>query len=154
MARRLLRVLGASILAFALLISSAATLAQAATHPFPGAQIIAIAKSYVGKVRYVDGGASPRTGFDCSGYTQYVYARAKAGKLPHNAEAQWRLNSMHRVSAAHARPGDLVFYRSGGYSYHVAIYAGHHMQYAAATPRDGIRYQQIWSSDVVYGHLS
>ena len=58
---------------------------------------------------------------------------------------------MRRISAQHARPGDLVFYLSGANAYHVAIYAGHHMQYAAATPRDGIRYQAVWSSAVQYG---
>jgi cell wall-associated NlpC family hydrolase len=58
---------------------------------------------------------------------------------------------MRRISAAHARPGDLVFYLSGGSAYHVAIYAGHGMQYAAATPHDGLRYQPVWSSAVQYG---
>jgi cell wall-associated NlpC family hydrolase len=57
---------------------------------------------------------------------------------------------MRLVSAAHARPGDLVFYLSGGSAYHVAIYAGHGMQYAAATPQDGLRYQSVWSSAVQY----
>jgi cell wall-associated NlpC family hydrolase len=57
---------------------------------------------------------------------------------------------MRRVSRAAARPGDLIFYLGGGGAYHVAIYAGHDMQYAAATPRDGIRYQHIWSSHVEF----
>lgn len=116
-------------------------------------RIIAVAKRYVGKARYREGGGSPKSGFDCSGYTKYVYAVAHAGSLPHNANGQRVMKRMKRVSAAHARPGDLVFYQSGGHSFHVAIYAGHHKQYAAATPRDGIRYQPIWSRAVVYGHL-
>jgi hypothetical protein len=119
--------------------------------PPAGERIVAIAKRYVGKARYAQGGASPRTGFDCSGYTKWVFAHAHVASLPHNTEAQRRAHGMRPVSARHARPGDLVFYMSGGRSYHVAIYAGHHMQYAAATPRDGIRHQAVWSSAVQYG---
>jgi hypothetical protein len=113
-------------------------------------RVIAEARKYVGRSPYVDGGTTPR-GFDCSGYTQYVYAHAGAPRLPRTAEQQRR--AMRRVSAAAARPGDLVFYLSGGAAYHVAIYAGHGMQYAAATPRDGLRYQAVWSSAVQYGTL-
>jgi cell wall-associated NlpC family hydrolase len=124
--------------------------AQVQSHASPGARIVAIAKRYVGKARYRNGGASPRQGFDCSGYTKYAYARANVATLPHNTESQRHARGMRRIPAARARPGDLVFYLSGGSAYHVAIYAGHHMQYAAATPRDGIRYQQVYSSNVVY----
>lgn len=115
-------------------------------YPPPGQRIITVAKGLVGD-RYVEGGASP-SGFDCSGYTQYVYDHAHVKRLPHNAETQMR--EMRRVRRAHARPGDLVFYLRGGYAYHVAIYAGHGWQYAAATPRDGVRYQRVWSRDVRY----
>lgn len=130
----------------------AAVPATAATGTTPAAKrIVAVAKKYVGHARYVEGGASPKRGFDCSGFTKYVYAKAGAGTLPHNAEAQRRMKGMHRVSAGKARAGDLVFYSRP--AFHVAIYAGKHMQYAAATPRDGIRYQRVWSSDVTYGRL-
>jgi cell wall-associated NlpC family hydrolase len=120
-------------------------------YPPAGTRIIVVAKRYVGVARYVEGGASPK-GFDCSGYTRYVYSQAKVKTLVHNAESQRR--SMKRISAGSARPGDLVFYLSGGSAYHVAIYAGHGMQYAAATVRDGIRYQRVWSSSVVYGTVT
>jgi cell wall-associated NlpC family hydrolase len=116
-------------------------------YPPPGQRVIDVARRFVG-APYVDGGASPR-GFDCSGYTMYAYAHAHVHQLPHNTEAQ--MLSMRRISRAHARPGDLVFYLRGGLAYHVAIYAGHGRQYAAATPRDGVRYQPVWSSAVRYG---
>jgi cell wall-associated NlpC family hydrolase len=119
----------------------------------PGNRIIAVAKRYVGHARYIEGGASPK-GFDCSGYTKYAYAVAKVATLPHNAEGQRAMRSMRRISASSARSGDLVFYLSGGSAYHVAIYAGHGMQYAAATPQDGIRYQAVWSRAVQYGTLT
>lgn len=141
----------AMVLALATLLTlTVVDAGPASAAPGPGARIVAIAKRYVGHARYVEGGASPRHGFDCSGYTMYAYAKAKVRRLPHNAEAQRRLHGMRRIARAKARPGDLIFYLSGGYAYHVAIYAGHGMQYAAATPRDGIRYQHIWSRHVEF----
>jgi hypothetical protein len=115
----------------------------------PGARAARLAKRFVGN-RYAEGGASPRTGFDCSGFTMYVYSRAGVAALPHNAEQQRHVRYMHRVARASALPGDLIFYFSGGPAYHVAIYAGHGYQYAAATPRDGVRYQPIWSNNVEF----
>jgi len=144
------RTLLALAVAGATLLSLLVVAGPAAAAPGPGARIVAIAKRYVGHARYVEGGATPRHGFDCSGYTMYVYEKAKVRRLPHNAEAQRHLHGMHRIRRAKARPGDLIFYLSGGYAYHVAIYAGHGMQYAAATPRDGIRYQHIWSRQIEF----
>jgi cell wall-associated NlpC family hydrolase len=122
---------------------------RAVTHYFPppGVRIISVAKRYVGTSPYVEGGASPR-GFDCSGYTKYSYAQARVRTLTHNAEAQRR--SMRRLARSNARPGDLVFYMSGGTAYHVAIYAGRGWQYAAATVKDGVRHQRVWSTNVQY----
>ena len=124
---------------------------RSVTHfqPGPGDRVIIVAKRYVGRSPYVEGGTTP-SGFDCSGYTKYAYAQAHVRTLARTAEGQRTMSSMRRISAASARPGDLVFYMSGGYAYHVAIYAGHGMQYAAATVRDGIRYQPVWSSAVQY----
>jgi len=114
-----------------------------------GTRIITAARKYYrARVPYVEGGSTPR-GFDCSGYTQYVYREARVSKLPRTAEQQRR--SVRHISRANARPGDLVFYLSGGSAFHVAIYAGHGMQYAEATVQDGLRYQPVWSSAVQYG---
>jgi cell wall-associated NlpC family hydrolase len=127
-----------------------ATAAARAHHRLPpGRRIMRIARSLVGD-RYTYGGASPRTGFDCSGLTKYVYARARIARLPHNAEGQLRMPHMRRIRPGRARPGDLVFYMSGGSAYHVAIYAGHHRQIAAATPRQGVVRQIVWSKRVQY----
>jgi cell wall-associated NlpC family hydrolase len=115
-----------------------------------GHRVVDIAKRYVGKARYTYGGASPRRGFDCSGYVLYTYQRARIAHLPHNTDGQRHARHMRRIPRSQARPGDLIFYMSGGSSYHVAIYAGHGWQYAAADERDGIRYQRIWSSAVEF----
>jgi cell wall-associated NlpC family hydrolase len=116
----------------------------------PGARVVALARRYVGRARYVTGGDSPKTGFDCSGFTRYLYQRARVAVLPHVAQDQRFVRGMHVIARRQARPGDLVFYLSGGSAFHVAVYAGRGWQYAAATPRDGIRFQRVWSSAVEY----
>ncbi len=121
-----------------------ATLARYANQ---GSRIVAIAKPYVG-ARYSYGASGPHS-FDCSGYARYVFAKADVASLPHNAESQ--RHHVRHISRAAAKPGDLVFYLSGGSAYHVAIYAGHGMQYSAATPRQGVVYAKIWSHNVQFG---
>jgi cell wall-associated NlpC family hydrolase len=80
--------------------------------------VVAFAASFVGKVPYVWGGASP-SGFDCSGFTMYCWANFGVG-LPHNAAAQQAMSAP--VSAAQAQPGDLVFF--GSPIHHVGMYVG------------------------------
>jgi cell wall-associated NlpC family hydrolase len=72
-------------------------------------------------VPYVWGGAQPGGGFDCSGLTMWSWGRAGVN-LPHSAQAQY--DSIEHISLASLQPGDLVFYASGGYIYHVVMYVG------------------------------
>lgn len=120
-----------------------------AVAPSRGTRIVTEARKLVGKARYVSGGTSPATGFDCSGYTQYVYRHAHVASLPRTAEQQ--RHAVRIIASSKARTGDLVFYLAGPSAYHVAIYAGHGMQYSAATEADGLVYQHVWSSAVQYG---
>ena len=78
--------------------------------------VVGIAEQYLG-VPYVWGGASP-SGFDCSGFTMYVYAQVGVS-LPHNAAAQYGYGSP--VSRGNLAPGDLVFFDGLG---HVGLYVG------------------------------
>jgi peptidoglycan DL-endopeptidase CwlO len=78
--------------------------------------VVSIAMRYLG-VPYVWGGASP-AGFDCSGFTMYVYAQVGVS-LPHNAAAQFGYGTP--VSRSQLAPGDLVFFDGLG---HVGIYVG------------------------------
>ena len=76
-----------------------------------------IALHYLG-IPYLWGGASPATGFDCSGLVMYVYAQLGIS-LPHYAAAQYQLGSP--VSRDQLAPGDLVFFDALD---HVGIYIG------------------------------
>src|SRR4029079_19638491 len=69
---------------------------------------------------YVFGSTGPRS-FDCSGLTRYAFRQAGV-KLAHQSTAQARRG--RSVSRKRARPGDLFVFWSGGYAYHVAVYAG------------------------------
>lgn len=72
-------------------------------------------------VPYEWGGASPGGGFDCSGLTMWAWGRAGVN-LPHSAAEQYAV--VAHVSMADLQPGDLIFYASGGYIYHVIMYIG------------------------------
>jgi hypothetical protein len=86
--------------------------------PFPiGYRAARLARRWLG-VGYRWGGSSPSSGFDCSGFTSYVYGRLGV-RLPHNAAAQLGLGTP--VPRARLRPGDLLFFNGLG---HVGMYVG------------------------------
>jgi cell wall-associated NlpC family hydrolase len=82
-----------------------------------GLRAARLARRWLG-VGYSWGGSSPATGFDCSGFTSYVYRRLGV-ELPHNAAAQF--GTGQPVNRSRLRPGDLLFFRGLG---HVGIYVG------------------------------
>lgn len=85
-------------------------------------------------IPYVWGGTS-MSGFDCSGLTQYVYA--KFGKsLPRTAAAQSL--ATQPVSMNNLKPGDLLFWGGRGSAYHVAIYIGGDNFVAAPAPGQNV----------------
>ena len=92
-----------------------------------GSGIVATAKQYLG-TRYVYGGAAPG-GFDCSGFTMYVY-KQYGYSLPHTASGQWQSGLGTRVySIGSLQPGDLVFFNdpsrnAGKACSHAGIYVG------------------------------
>lgn len=107
--------------------------------------VLQTASQYLG-VPYVYGGASPETGFDCSGLTQYVFARHGIN-LPHQSEAQraWAQANGTQVTAEDAQPGDLMWHYG-----HVGIYAGDGMILHAPTPGDVVRIQSAAYSSFEY----
>jgi cell wall-associated NlpC family hydrolase len=85
--------------------------------------VVAAAASVIG-TPYVWGGASPETGFDCSGLVQWSYAQAGV-RLPRTTGEQVHVGV--DVPVAGIKPGDLVFSRGGKPTHdlgHVAIYVG------------------------------
>ena len=93
--------------------------------------IIATAKQYIG-VPYVWGGSTP-SGFDCSGYIQYVFGKHGIS-LPRTSAQQYTVGTW--VSKSDLRPGDLVFYNTSGSGVsHLGIYIGNGQFIHASTSR-------------------
>lgn len=111
-----------------------------ANPPYPGydpATIVSIAMQYLGSP-YVYGGASP-AGFDCSGFTQFVFAHVGIS-LPHSSSAQGRMTA---IAPEAAMAGDLVITDGGG---HVGIYLGDGTMIHASTPSTGVKISKPWGS--------
>ena len=108
----------------------------------PATSVLGVAAQYAG-VPYVWGGTTP-SGFDCSGYTQYVFNKIGI-HLPRTAEEQRA--AVTRVSTP--QPGDLVFF--GSPAYHVGIYAGGGMMWDAPHSGAVVSKRAIWTSAVTYG---
>lgn len=120
-----------------------ATVAEPATSApavAANSSIIGIASQYVG-VPYVSGGTTP-DGFDCSGFTSYVYAQAGIS-LPRTSGDQRYAGTV--ISQADAQPGDLIW--SPG---HIAIYAGDGMQIDAPRPGKTVQFRPIWQSNPTF----
>jgi peptidoglycan DL-endopeptidase CwlO len=94
--------------------------------------VVAIALQYLG-IPYVWGGSSPSTGFDCSGFTSYVFAQVGVS-LPHHAASQFAYGTP--VSYDQLAPGDLVFFSGLG---HVGIYIGNNQFVHAPHTGDVVR---------------
>jgi cell wall-associated NlpC family hydrolase len=75
-------------------------------------------------IRYRRGGREPSTGFDCSGFVQYVFAQALGIDLPDNSISQAEAGV--RVARTELKTGDLVFFHTRGKGIsHVGIYLDH-----------------------------
>jgi cell wall-associated NlpC family hydrolase len=81
------------------------------------AKVVKFARHLLG-IPYVYGGMSPQSGFDCSGFTRFVYAHFGI-TLPHYSGAQSDRGS--RVARWGLRPGDLLFFDGLD---HVGMYIG------------------------------
>jgi cell wall-associated NlpC family hydrolase len=110
-----------------------------------GSPVASLAYRYVG-ARYVHGGSSP-SGFDCSGFTSYVYRKAIGKSLPRTSSGQKAEGRV--VSRSQARPGDIIW--SPG---HVAIYIGHGKQIEAARPGVGVVKRAIWQDNPRFVRIS
>ncbi len=113
-----------------------------------GERIVHIAASKKG-APYRYGADGPRA-FDCSGFTKWVFGKL-GRRLPHSAAMQAR--KVRHVRARDRRRGDLVFFRSGGHVYHVAIYAGRHRVWHSPRPGERVHRARIWTRSVSFGRV-
>ena len=111
-----------------------------------GATILKVAAKYVG-TPYVFGGETPR-GFDCSGYTSYVF-RQLGVELPRTSQAQKAFADT--ISPEDRQVGDLMFWQGGGIN-HVAIYAGDGLMWDSPRPGRRVGKVGIWGNPT-YGRV-
>ncbi|WP_223411011.1 C40 family peptidase [Occultella gossypii] len=104
------------------------------------AAVIDIAYRYVG-TPYVYGGGTP-SGFDCSGFTSYVFAQVGIS-LPRSSSAQRGAGTI--VSASEAQPGDLIWWPG-----HVGIYLGGNQHIAARNPGTPLTAGPIYRSNPTF----
>ena len=101
-----------------------------------GQAIADFALQFVG-YPYVYGGSSP-SGFDCSGFTSYVY---KQFGYSINRTASTQLDNGYAVSMSELQPGDLVMFKKGSTSKratHVGLYIGNNQFVHASTSSVGV----------------
>lgn len=103
--------------------------------------LINTAKSFIG-TPYVWGGKTP-SGFDCSGFTSYVYQQATGKSIGGYTVAQESAGQHESVQAASA--GDLLFWGNQGSTYHVGIYLGNNQYIAAPQPGESVKVANISS---------
>jgi len=76
-------------------------------------------------VRYVRGGNSAEEGFDCSGFTRYIFENSLGLILPRRADEQASAPGLLAVKREDLQPGDLVFFNTLRRTFsHVGIYVG------------------------------
>jgi len=123
---RMRHVYALPLLLAALLVSSLLVLVPPADAAMSRAQRVGVAldivRAQVGDP-YRYGAAGPNA-FDCSGLVYYSYRKAGFSHTPRTSGALARFT--HRIKRSNMRPGDLVFFTSGGSVYHVAVFARWH----------------------------
>ncbi|MDD7389875.1 MAG: SH3 domain-containing C40 family peptidase [Lachnospiraceae bacterium] len=121
--------------------SSGSTSSTGSSSASAGASIAATAQKYVGKLPYVWGGTSLKSGADCSGFTQSIY-KLYGVSIPRTSTSQ--AAGGRSISRSQLQVGDLVFYKNGGSSIcHVAIYIGNGKIVHEANSRDDCKISNI-----------
>lgn len=119
-------------------------------------KIVSSAISFSG-IKYKYGGKSPATGFDCSGFTNYVFNQ---NGISMSGPSHQLATLGPKIPAERLKPGDLVFFGDKNKISHVAIVAEHSstnkLEVVHATTSAGVRVDNIsnsdyWQSRFLYG---
>ena len=106
------------------------------------ARVLPTAEHYLG-VPYRWGGTSPKTGFDCSGFVQYVFAK-HGTELPRTSREMASSGTRLPPDWSALKPGDLVMFAEPGERIsHVAIYAGKRRIIHASSSGRRVRYDAL-----------
>lgn len=113
-------------------------------------------------VRYKYAGTTPSGGFDCSGFTQYVYKQVGI-EIPHNAQLQSDLTPK-QTSLKNLKPGDLVFFGSWSGNKQRTVHAGiifdkqgdditviHCVSGGVSIEGKGSSWELYWADKVLFG---
>jgi len=105
-------------------------------------RVLRSADSYVG-IRYVWGGNTPSQGFDCSGFTKYIFAKYGV-TLPRTSREQVRAGAAVAPDFRELRPGDIMLFAEPGEAIsHVAIYVGDGRIIHASSSVGGVGYSDL-----------
>ena len=105
------------------------------------ARVVGTADQYVG-VPYRFGGTSLNTGFDASGFVQYVFNKHGV-RLPRTANEQAQVGEELASDWRAVSAGDLVMFQDEGHVSHVAIYAGRNRIIHSSATGGGVRYDDL-----------
>ena len=113
--------------------------------PITNDNIIAYASNFLG-TPYRWGGTKPSTGFDCSGFTQYVYAHfgINLGRSTYD-----QINDGYAVTKDQLQPGDLVFFGSWNNPNHMGIYAGNNTYIHSPRTGDVVKISPMTRTDYI-----
>ena len=104
-------------------------------------RVVPTAEQYIG-TPYRYGGTSPRTGFDCSGFVQYVFG-IQGVDLPRTSRQMAGSGVAVDPSTRAMAVGDLMLFSQGGRISHVAIYAGNGRFIHSSSSGNGVRYDDL-----------
>ena len=105
-------------------------------------RVISTAQDYIG-TPYKWGGSTPQTGFDCSGYVKYVFAKQGVA-LPRTSREQAGAGKAVSPSVGALHQGDIMLFAEPHETIsHVAIYAGGNRIIHSSSSGHGVRYDEL-----------
>jgi peptidoglycan DL-endopeptidase CwlO len=114
--------------------------------PSPAAaRVLTAADQYIG-VKYTWGGNTPKSGFDCSGFTKYLFAK-EGITLPRTSREQARSGRGVSLDFGDMLPGDILLFAEEGEAIsHVAIYVGSGEIVHSSSAMGGVNYLDLNTS--------